>query len=62
MAYIDGKWLDREARQARIDLLKERVLKIRKLYEAGNATESHIDIMMQDAAELKKLNRVHRAE
>jgi len=62
MAYIDGKWLDREARQARIDLLKERVLKIRKLYETGNATESHIDIMMQDAAELKKLNRVHRAE
>ncbi|MEK4910573.1 phage terminase large subunit [Niallia sp. FSL M8-0099] len=62
MAYIDGKWLDREARQARIDLIKERIGKIRKLYEAGNATDSHIDIMMQDAAELKKLNRVHRAE
>lgn len=62
MAYVDGKWLDREERQERIDLLTERVRKLVALIKAGKATEYHIDTFRKDKAELTKLKRVHKAE
>ncbi|MCY9274596.1 phage terminase large subunit [Bacillus haynesii] len=62
MAYVDGKWLDREERQERIDLLTERVRKLVALIKAGKATEYHIDTFRKDKAELTKLKRIHRSE
>ncbi|MCD2368947.1 phage terminase large subunit [Bacillus sp. BS3(2021)] len=62
MAYVNGKWLDREERQERIDLLTERVRKLVALIKAGKATEYHIDTFRKDKAELTKLKRIHRSE
>ncbi|MCY9372704.1 phage terminase large subunit [Bacillus haynesii] len=62
MAYVDGKWLDREERQERIDLLTERVRKLVALIKSGKATEYHIDTFRKDKAELTKLKRIHRSE
>lgn len=62
MAYIDGNWLKYDARQRRIDLIVERVRKLKALRESGRATESHVDLLLADMAELKKLKRIHRAE
>ncbi|MCY8099454.1 phage terminase large subunit [Bacillus haynesii] len=62
MAYVDGKWLDREERQERIDLLTERVRKLVALIKAGKSTEYHIDTFRKDKAELTKLKRIHRSE
>jgi len=62
LAYVDGKWLDREERQERIDLLAERVRKLVALIKAGKATEYHIDTFRKDKAELTKLKRIHRSE
>lgn len=62
MAYVDGKWLARPERQARIDLLTERARKLKALHQAGKATDSHIEVLLADAAELKRLKRIHRAE
>jgi predicted phage terminase large subunit-like protein len=62
LAYINGTWLDRPARQARINLLTERVRKLAALIKAGKATDYHVDTFRKDKAELAKLKRVHRAE
>ncbi len=62
MAYINGKWLDREERQERIDLLIESVRRLAALIKAKKATDYHIDMFRKNKAELIKLKRVHRAE
>lgn len=62
MAYINGEWISRDARQQRIDLLAERVRKLAALIKSGKSTEYHIDTFRRDKAELTKLKRVHRAE
>lgn len=62
MAFIDGKWLDREARQSRIDLLTDRARKLKALYDSGKATDSHIETLLADRDEIKRLKRIHRAE
>jgi predicted phage terminase large subunit-like protein len=62
LAYVNGEWLDRPARQARIDLLTERVRKLAALIKAGKATDYHVDTFRKDKTELTKLKRVHRAE
>ncbi|MDL5023745.1 hypothetical protein [Bacillus velezensis] len=62
MAYINGKWLDREERQERIDLLIESVRRLASLIKAQKATDYHIDMFRKNKAELIKLKRVHRAE
>lgn len=62
MAFIQNEWLAREKRQARIDLLTDRARKLKALYETGKATQTHVDTLLADTAELKKLRRVHRAE
>lgn len=62
MAFIQNEWLARDKRQARIELLTDRARKLKALYEAGKATQTHVDTLLADTAELKKLRRVHRAE
>lgn len=62
MAYVNGEWLDRKDRAKRIDMLTERVRKIKALYERGDATDGMVDTMLADIDELKRLKRVHRAE
>lgn len=62
MALVNGVWLGREERAERIALITERAKKLRALYEAGRATDYHVDTMRADLAELKRLKRIHRAE
>ena len=62
MAYIDGKWLARQERQERINLVAERAKKLQELYETGEATEYYMDTLLADIDELEKLKRVHRGE
>jgi predicted phage terminase large subunit-like protein len=58
----NSAWLDRQARQERIDLLTERIRKLAALIKAGKATEYHIDMFREDKTELVRLKRIHRAE
>lgn len=62
MAYVDGRWLDREERAERIAVISERATKLKKLVKSGRATEYHIEMLREDIAELKRLTRIHRAE
>jgi predicted phage terminase large subunit-like protein len=62
VAYIEGIWLARPERQERIELLTDRARKLKALHGKGVATEAHIETLLTDVAELKKLKRVHRAE
>lgn len=62
MAWVDGKWLNRNERENRIKIITERVSKLKALYETGKATDIHVDTLLQDAEELKKLKRIHRSE
>lgn len=62
MAYVDGTWLTRDERQARIKLVAERAQKLRKLIEAGRATTYHEESLRADIAELRRLKRIDRAE
>jgi predicted phage terminase large subunit-like protein len=62
MAYVDGVWLDRAARQQRIDELNEENELLRQLIERGLATDYDLDRLEANLALLEKLERVHRAE
>ncbi|MBX6361293.1 MAG: hypothetical protein IRZ03_14575 [Acidobacterium ailaaui] len=62
MAWVNGEWLDREAREKRIQLVAERARKLLALYKAGRATDYHIEKLREDRAELQRLKRIHRAE
>lgn len=62
MANIGGKWLDREARQARINLIEARISKLEKLREKGALLGSQIRTLLADKRELVRLKRIHRAE
>jgi predicted phage terminase large subunit-like protein len=62
MAFINDQWLARSQRQERIDLLTERARKLKALHDAGKAADSHVETLLADMAELKRLKRVHRAE
>jgi predicted phage terminase large subunit-like protein len=62
MAWVNGKWLEREERAERIKLIQERASKIKVLYDAGKASPYHVDMMLKDKEELKRLKRIHRSE
>lgn len=62
MAYINGEWLDYNARAARIALVEARVDKLERLYKADKLTPSQIETLITDKRELVKLKRVHRGE
>ena len=62
MAFINGKWLDREERGARIELVTDALKKLSALYKSGKASEYHIEQLRMYKEELVRLKRVHRAE
>src|SRR5690625_4800015 len=62
MANIGGEWLEREARQARKDLIEKRIAKLEKLRKAGDLKSSQIQTLVTDKKELIRLKRIHRAE
>ena len=62
MAYVNGKWLDREEREQRITLVSETLRKLSALIKSGRASEYHIEQLRMYKEELAKLKRVHRAE
>lgn len=62
MAYVDGRWLDRDERAERITVISERATKLKQLVRSGRATEYHIELLRDDITELKRLSRIHRAE
>jgi predicted phage terminase large subunit-like protein len=62
MAWVNGRWLNREERAERIALITERARKLKALVDSGRATDYHIDTLREDIAELKRLKRIHRAE
>ncbi|MGY3188796.1 phage terminase large subunit [Lysinibacillus sp. TE18511] len=62
MAYINGTWLDREARGKRIELVTETLRKLATVIKAGKGADYHIEQLRSYKAELTKLKRVHQAE
>src|SRR5690606_13389554 len=62
LAWVGDRWLNRDERTERIELLTRRLRKFRELINAGKATEYHLETMRKDMDELKRLKRVHRAE
>ena len=62
IAFISGEWLDRESRAKRIELVGNKARKLAALIKANKATDYHVDDFRKATAELKKLQRVHRAE
>ncbi|MDQ0174389.1 phage terminase large subunit [Bacillus chungangensis] len=62
MAYVNGEWLDRAARQKRIDILVQRVRKLAEAIKAGRANDYYVDMFFRDKEELVRLKRIHRAE
>ncbi|MCG7407704.1 phage terminase large subunit [Paenibacillus sp. ACRRX] len=62
MAYVDGRWLDREKRAERIAVISERATKLKALVQSGRGTDYHVEMLRGDVAELKRLTRIHRAE
>ncbi|MHC8516784.1 phage terminase large subunit [Sporosarcina sp. ITBMC105] len=62
MAYVNGAWLDYNARAARIALIESRADKLAQLHKAGLLTPSQVDTLIADKRELVRLKRVHRGE
>lgn len=62
MAFINGKFLEREERHARIEAVSERLKKLRDIIKAEKHSDYHVELMRKDRDELIKLKRVHRAE
>lgn len=62
MAYINGKWLDYEKRQQRINLVEELIQEYVNLAKKGEITAHEIEQWGALDRELEKLKRVHRAE
>lgn len=62
MAYVNGEWIDREARAKRIDLIETRIDKLERLRKAGAILPSQVETLIADKKELIRLKRIHRAE
>ena len=62
MAFVDGKWLERKERAEYLDTLKIRLRKLKALVDTGKATEYHVDLLEQDLAEYKRIERIHSCE
>ena len=62
MANVNGEWLDREARQKRIELLEATDAKLERLRQAGELRPSQLNTLVSNKKELIRLKRIHRAE
>lgn len=62
MAFVDGKWLDRPARERLINELREENNLIRRLIETNKAVDYDLDRLEANLTLLEKLERVHACE
>lgn len=62
MAWVNGEWLDYDARAEYIRLLSQRAEKLEKLRQIGQALPHHIEDLIETKKELLRLKRVHRGE
>jgi predicted phage terminase large subunit-like protein len=62
IAWVNGKWLDRPARQELIDTLRLGRDKLRKKLDKGTITADEAVQLRSWLVELKRLERIHRAE
>jgi predicted phage terminase large subunit-like protein len=62
LAFVDGKWLDRPARERLINEIREENKLIRRLIETNKAVDYDLDRLEANLTLLEKLERVHRAE
>lgn len=62
MAWVNGRWLDRSARQELIEVLREGTAKLRKKLEAGTIAADEAVQLRSWLTEIKRLERIHRAE
>lgn len=62
MANVNGAWLDREARQQRINLLEAVNEKLKRLKDSGEILPSQVRTLVTNTKELIRLKRIHRAE
>ena len=62
MAFVDGKWLERPARERLINELREENNLIRRLIETNKAVDYDLDRLEANLTLLEKLERVHACE
>jgi predicted phage terminase large subunit-like protein len=62
VAWVNGRWLDRSARQELIEVLREGTAKLRKKLEAGTIAADEAVQLRSWLTEIKRLERIHRAE
>lgn len=62
MAYVNGRWMEREERTQLIESVSKRIRALHKLEKAGKAEYRHQVQLRDDVALLAKLKRVQRAE
>src|SRR5699024_11608721 len=62
MANVNGEWLDRDARQKRIELLEATDAKLERLRKAGELRPSQLNTLVSNKKELIRLKRIHGAE
>ncbi|MDR9792691.1 phage terminase large subunit [Aeribacillus pallidus] len=62
MAFVDGKWLDRPARERLINEIREENNLIRRLIKTNKAVDYDLDRLEANLTLLEKLERVHRGE
>jgi len=62
LAFVDGKWLDRPARERLINELREENNLIRRLIETNKAVDYDLDRLEANLTLLEKLERVHACE
>lgn len=62
MAWVNGEWLDYNARSDFIRLLEQRAEKLEKLRQSGHALSHHIESLIETKKELLRLKRIHRGE
>lgn len=62
MAWVNDRWLDRNEREEMIQTLKLGIEKLKRKLENGSITENEAIQLRVFIDELKRLNRIHRAE
>jgi len=62
MANVNGTWLDREARDERIEILESRIRKLERLRKADALKPSQVQTLITDKREYIRLKRIHRSE
>lgn len=62
MAWNGERFIGREERSERIALVKQRLATLMQLHKQGDASDYHIEMLLDSKNELIRLERIHRAE